>query len=642
MNQDAFPDATLRLERRRRRIGTGVGIAVLLFVAFVTLRGHYHPLGPAGIDPGWQWAINQAREAGHVFGRDIVFTYGPLGFLMMPMDLSNNLLVANTFHLGIQLLFAAALVGLFWGDRWLAGPVVFAVLFLCARHQGLVTEAFLQLVVGLLALMAVVRNLRWPLAVASGLAAVLFLVKMSLGVASVALVGAAFVIGHFLFRRRLAFFAGLVTFPIVLGLLGAVFFDSSATFLKWLQLSSEVVSGYSVANSIVGPPHQVAVGLALMAAWLAAAAVVRKDRLLFACILVFAPIVLIQFRLAFVRQDSHQLQFVPFILALIAICALFCRLPRQLTVCGLAFALVLAIGAVTGLADPQHRGLLPGSLWRGGSGPDALARLLNLETTRAELAIESARNLESLRLPEEWRQRLDGAHNGVGALPWEIQYSPANGLPWNPTPTLQLYSSYTRDLDLWGAGHYAGAKAPRFILNRFAAMGKRRQFFDAPATWRTIFMNYRLRSVWQKSEPLLLLERRVPAREWVFDEVGRDTITLESAGMDVPPSRNLLFADIDLEFNFAGHVQKSIFRVPLIFLLMTYESGQVTVCRLIPGTSNNGLLINAYPRDVDDYVSLWRAEVRDRVVRCTITGPGTAFFKPDAAVTWRELRPVAH
>ena len=35
-----------------------------------------------GLDPSWALAITRAAEAHFVFGREIVFTYGPLGFLL--------------------------------------------------------------------------------------------------------------------------------------------------------------------------------------------------------------------------------------------------------------------------------------------------------------------------------------------------------------------------------------------------------------------------------------------------------------------------------------------------------------------------------------------------------------------------------
>ncbi len=637
MAEATATDAAVPLQRRHR-LELAAGIVIIALTALVTLNGIYLPLGPPGIDPGWQWAVNTARDAGHAFGRDIVFTYGPLAFLIVPMDVSSNLVVANTFLLGFQLLFAAALMTLFVHDRHLLSVATFAVLFVCARHQGLAVEGFLLLVVGLLTLLGVLAGRRLPVAVAALLAAVLFLVKMSLGVASLVILSAGLVIARFVFRRSSRLILALLLFPLTLVILAALFYDRPSTFFRWLHLSAEVISGYSVANSIIGPGVQVAVGTIAVAVWLGSSVALRHDRSLFTCNLVFAPVVLIQFRLAFVRQDTHQLQFVPFMLALIAISSLFAHRPRQVGAHVAAFAALLIAGALTGLADPVGRGLLPANLLSGGSGPRALSQLLHIRATQEALAAESEVNLEPLRLGDDVRTLLEGSHNGVGTLPWEIQYCPANRLDWNPTPTLQLYTAYTSDLDLWSAEHYAGGDAPQFIINSFAAVGMRRQLFDTPATWRTVFINYELRSVWWKPETALLLERREDPPQWKFEEVARSTVVLEGASIPVPASDHLVFADINLRFNGLGRIQKTLFRVPMVVLLMTHESHHITICRLIPGTAGNSVLINRFPRDFRGYRRLWKGVIDDPVVRLAVSGDGTSFFHHRAAVTWRELQ----
>jgi len=627
---------------RKEWVQLGVGFLLIAIVALLTLYSVYRPLGPPGIDPGWRWAVNQAHGAGIVFGRDIVFTYGPLAFLMAPLDISSNLVVANIFLLAIHALFAATLAALFIRDRQVTSVVVFSILFVIARNQGLEIEGFFLLVVGLLALLGVYADRRLPIAVVSTLAGILLLVKMSLAVASLAILAAALIVARLLFRRSHQLALGLLAFPVTLIILALFLFDRPGTFLQWFRLSAQVVSGYSVANSITNAVTnagvQVAVGVLTVAAWVGLSVVLRHNRRLLACNLVFAPVVLIQFRLAFVRQDFHQIQFIPFVLALIAISTLFTHNRRIIGAHIAAFAALLVVGALTNLVDPVTNGLLPSNLLRGGSGSRALSKLLHIGETRAALAAESAINLEPLRLEDSVRDLLQESRNGVGTVPWEIQYCPANGLEWNPTPTLQFYSAYTRDLDLWSAEHYAGADAPQFIINTFSAVGMRRQLFDAPATWRTIFLSYKLRSIGWEPEPALLLERRHDPLQWSFEEGSQDTIALGGASIPVPATDDHLFADIDLRFNALGRIQKSIFRVATVVLVMAHESGHVSICRLIPGTSGNSLLINHFPRDFRGYRRLWQGVRDDPVVRVSISGDGTSSYRPRAAITWRELR----
>ncbi|MGD9252377.1 MAG: hypothetical protein PVG92_00420 [Holophagae bacterium] len=626
------------LMSRRAQVLHATGYLLIAFLALATLSGRYLPLGPPGIDPGWKWAINQAAENGWVFGRDIVFTYGPLGFLMVPMDVASNLLVANLFLILTQILFAVALTALYDRQPNLGIIVLFALLFICAKHQGLAMEGGLLLIIGLSAAVAVVHDRPPLLGAAAVLSAVALMVKMSLGIAGAAMLVVAAIVGRFLFHRPWKLAIPLLLYPLAVAALAFVSFDSIGTFVDWVRLSLEVVSGYSVAMSLRGSLAALLVGSTVMVGWLAAPLLAKNDQQLLACNLVFAPVVLIQFRLAFVRQDSHQLQFIPFMLAAVAASLLFCRHRRQMAAHAAAFTLVLVSGSAVELIAPAERGLLPRSIWQGGSGPRSLAAIFNLDQKRAELADTSREQLSPLLLPGDWQEQLAGSESSVGTIPWEIQYAPANNLSWSPTPTLQLYSSYTEALDEWSAHHYASNKAPRFILNEMAAVGRRCQFFDAPLTWRTVFTHYRLESVWTRNQPLLLLERRPVKIPWQYVEIARDTLRIEGDPIQVPQSRSLVFAEPDLRLTLGGRIQKTVFRVPMIFLVMEHASGKSSFCRLIPATAGNGILVNAYPHDATSYLQLWRGHVLDPVVRCAITGPGEAFFRAEIPLVWYELR----
>ena len=69
------------VRRRKSSLVDFVGfVVVALFTLPLSLRG----VG-AGLDPSWQVGLQLAAVNGFVFGRDVLFTYGPLGFLMFPM-----------------------------------------------------------------------------------------------------------------------------------------------------------------------------------------------------------------------------------------------------------------------------------------------------------------------------------------------------------------------------------------------------------------------------------------------------------------------------------------------------------------------------------------------------------------------------
>jgi len=613
-------------------------IGILVAATFVTLPHVYRPLGPPGIDPGWQWAVNYAQQEGWIFGKDIVFTYGPLAFLMVPLDAGHNLVVANVFYMIVQALFAAALVAISSKTGKPVPTALFAVFYVCACHQGLSIEARLLIILGSLALVSVIDGSRLPLVVSSALAGVLFLVKMSLGIAGVAILAIAVVTSVLVYRRSSSFALGTLGFPTTVGVLAVFLFDHPTSFFHWVSLSLEVVSGYSVANSILGPKSQVAFGALAVVGWIAAALWVRSDRALLACNLLFAPVVLVQFRLAFVRQDTHQLQFVPFMLAIVAISTLLARRRRQILCHAMAFVLLLVGGTGTHLIDPLDRGLLPKTLVTGGSGTQAVLKLVHLRETREELTAASIDNLAALRLPEEWLDLVQSSTNGVGTMPWEIQYIPANDLSWNPTPTLQFYSACTRRLDAWSARRYSGPEAPEFILNQYVPVGKRHQMIDVPATWREIFIRYRMRSFFIQPDQIALLEVRPEIPITSYEEVSREAYVLGSAGLEVPDSQHLLFAEFDLRLNLLGRLQKTVFRVPLIYLVMHRLSGEVTYYRLTPEPAVHGVLINRFPKDFMGYRRLWQGVVDDPVVRITIAGDGMSFFRSPVEITWRELK----
>ena len=611
-------------------------LGCLAWYGLAAFPGTYHAIGPRGLDPSWHWAVNAAAGEGLVFGRDLVFTYGPLGYLLAPLDIGSNLLVANLFAVVLHTLLLAGMV--VWLRR---APSPFSVasgvlLLALAPALGLAVEGLWLLTVAWLGWLAMETSLRWLLDVAAVLAALLVLVKLSLGVAAVLAVLLVMVGERLLLGRSPRWSAAVLGVAVFAAAAGLCFGSLRVTF-DWLDRSAQIVSGYGAALSIIGRGRDVALGLVAVGAWAVAGLATRDRRGMWRWSLLLAPLVLLQFRLGYVRQDGHELQLFGFLFAAGALALATAARPRRRVAVAASLLTVVACATVVAGRPPLGQLLAMGRQLTGVGGMARLQALLELPETRRRLAEVSARQLAELTLPPSWREIMGSEPGPIGTLPWECLYAPANDLRWDPTPTLQLYAAYTADLDRWSARHYAG-NGPRFILDEYQSVGKRHQMWDAPATWRTIYRNYRVRAATE--DPLLaLLERRPRPLPVEYVEVARGQLPLDTP-VAVPSSPNLLFAELDLRLTWSGRLEGSLFRVPLVMLVLHHASGRVTSYRMIPDTARNGILINYFPGQVmERYLRLWTHPVPDPAVRMTITGPGSRFFRSPAAVVWKELRP---
>ena len=79
-----------------------------LLVAFPALP----PPGGMGLDPSWVLGINRAHVQGLVMGRDLVWTYGPLGYLSIPSPAGQHMWPAFLYRILMYLLWCAGLVRL--------------------------------------------------------------------------------------------------------------------------------------------------------------------------------------------------------------------------------------------------------------------------------------------------------------------------------------------------------------------------------------------------------------------------------------------------------------------------------------------------------------------------------------------------
>jgi hypothetical protein len=610
--------------------------AAWLVAVLFTFPGFFNTLG-VGLDPSWAWAINTLPYTGRLPGRDVVFTYGPLGWLLMPAAVQGNLMWAMGFQIVLHALFAVGLARALRGVPAGRGAL-FAGLWLASFMLGLSAESRLLLIVALLLApdLQAPRRIPWAPAVAGVLASFYLLLKMNLGVTAGVLVFAFCAI--LLLRRRpggvRAVAAALAGAVVTILIAVPAVFGSPGNFLRWLGLEAEIVKGYAAAMRVEAAPADLVAGILALT--------------LFAGLCLYAhrvrggaadPLTLLllpawfAFQHGFIRADTHVAAFLPFLLAAVALGLLFVRGEEEPRAAGgVAMALLLlAIPFSMRHAGPASQGV---ELVLGLRGWESLSWTWRPAELESLIRRVQGEMLQPLRLPRELTGPVRRANLGVDVLPWELSYLAANDLRWVPNPTLQLYATYTSRLDTLAAGHFAGPEAPDLLFVDYTAIDNRDMLWDAPETWRAILTSYKLDP--DLKGPFIVARRRARQLSWHLQPVG-EIRTRGLQWIDVPEAApgEWIFAEIHLEPSWTGRLERLLLGVPPVYLQASEGHGRRRISRILPETAAGGLLMSPTAKNMGELAAVWSRQLEaPRNVCFRIGGPGLRCFQDEIRIRW--------
>lgn len=608
------------------------------YLVYVTFPGYYRPIS-AGLDDSWVYAINYLPNSSYLFGRDVVFSYGPLGYLLLPQNLGNNIANSMIFMVAMHSLFTLALFYFLYRERRKLQVILFAASYLItyALFYWRSAEYWLLLIPGLLLGISFNSNkiIKYTSVSVCGVLAGLFLfIKLNLGVGAFAMliVYAIIVIAEQRQQSWRILLTGSITYFTTVLITAFASMKSLPAIIQWFRYSMDIVSGYGEAMSKVGSSAILLLGALSLFIYLALVMILWKQKAQPPYIaLIFVVPVFLAFKHGFCRQDvGHEPLFFGFLLGVLCVLILSAVGKKQLIACIASFIIILGITAYINqpVADTVA------STLQGERGWTNISSLLHRDDLRQRLDEQSSTNLVADRLPSEMVDIIESDGGTVDVLPWEICYCPANNLEWNPNPILQIYSVYTARLDQWSASHYEGDGAPEFLIAEFRNIDGRHPLLGAPATWRSVISNYELTLGDFQQSPLLLKRNMQPSQE-TTTVLKQETAHTEE-WIVVPHSDNLLFIDVDMRLTSLGTAAKTLFRIPPVYIDLIYESGRAMSYRIIPDTAKNGLLINYLPSNAEELSKLFTGTANDRVAQFRISGPGILYYNKKMILTWKE------
>lgn len=125
--------------KRHWKIYNTIIIAVVILTSFPRV---FQAI-TAGLDSSWMYALNKFFAEGYVYGNDIVFTYGPLGWLFSISNIGNNMLLGMCFWsiiLGMHGLLLYQYLFIIKKDNYIIFTVVSLLLFAISDNQLLRQE----------------------------------------------------------------------------------------------------------------------------------------------------------------------------------------------------------------------------------------------------------------------------------------------------------------------------------------------------------------------------------------------------------------------------------------------------------------------------------------------------------------------
>ncbi len=612
-------------------MGARIAARILLF-AYIACVGYpirYH-VAASDLDGAWAVGLNYAQTHGFVHGRDVVFTYGPLSYLILPMAMGSNLGLGILF----QLFFWAAFIAL---TAWIAFvrkvPLVNLLIFAICLYPGTRLfwsfgyagpDFFLSFLV-LLLIAATAVTPRWYIfwIPAILLSALLLLVKLSSGISAISAV-AAFPIAMFLLDRHKAIplltsvIVGVPTFFIAGYLL---YHPSFHDLLVYLKAGFETSAGHSTAMSLAGETGTLLTALAILAGFVLLSAVLYFARqpafaIAIAC---FGPLFL-EFKHSFIREPGHieiLFSFVPLALLTIMLFADL-KIPVQ------AAALLIVSIWLTREAPLYRWTEMPNAPVQ---KMHAFTKLFDYAGLHRFLEQASAQSLQSKRLPDVLLSRI--SNHSITIMPSQCAYGAANPIRYIPLRTLQSDQAYTTYLDRWTAEMFEGAPAPDFVLFEWDAIDGRHPLLDIPQTAVALYRNYEWDSTYGAT--VLLRKRSAP-----LDATLRLVQTADvqiGEPVQLRESNHPLIVRVMLKFNFPGRLRDFFFRIPEVRGILASEGTRFITARVPPLVLPGGVPVNLLPVDLNELVPLFRDNtLNEPMTSLVLSGGGAVAFSSPTRV----------
>ena len=614
-----------------------LGILSLIYCLLMILP--WNPGGYGfGLDQSWASALHIAIAQGIQFGSDLIYTYGPYGFMQVDLYFPDTYIYSFCLRLFIAL---AVWAGLFRIIRHCLARRDKSVLFLIPvfgffpnQFPWLGHFPFTVIILPLILYFYVSSSLTPALVMTIFTMALLSLVKHTYLLPSLLFV-ILITIDELYRQRRFPRIFPLYLIAIVF--LWLVAGQNIANFPSYIVNGFQIIKGYSTSMGIFGPWSEIIFYLISTGLfWLLVSATEWKYRQILGLLpsLGLAAILFITFKGTFVRHSGVRalmatFSTTPVVLMYVAMLWPQIRnygwqLGKKLKVtgtlwCGVALLLLFLMGSTI-----LHHYLDYGY---GTYSLDVL-KLPAIRFSEATALIRGKANLQQkfdmATQDIQARNPLPTISGTVDLYPNEIAVIFANEFDYQPRPIIQSFSAYTGKLAALNADHLRKNNAAETILFDIKPIDGRLPSAEDGLSWPELLTRYDIQDIEGR---YLVLKRNQQPRTYSLQPLVATTVPL-GEWFELPEEQLFpIWAKINLNPNILGKLATTAFKLPPLYMKIETADGKEHKYRLITDILDQGFLISPVLSGRWDFLALadsdWQQRLKwSQVKRIKISNKG--------------------
>jgi len=549
------------------------------------------------LDKSWIAVIAWAAHNRLQWGQDILFTNGPVGYLLYPLNLPVMFWPALFIRFGINLLLLAMLFVISMGLHPVRRIALILTTLFFTLYNAQTTYVFMVVVASWLIFVRQPQNRILQIACISFLAIATMMKGTFLSlVLTVMVLGLVYLV----WRRdwlslALTVSGFVITFVIAWTVTGQEF----SNILPYLQSTFETMRGFSPSMSF---PPQTGILVAGLIGLVAAAMQIaiglaghrREQRAWFMSLILIATLFLV-WKMSFTRADGHTIQlFLYGVPAVLALPVFFLSRPKGAWRLMDYVAIVLMTGCGWFVIHDQSR-LTPALVCRTSWTrlQTSVAGFMAPGKALAKFKAAYERNAQKLALPEI---KKTVGQATVDVFGHEQAVALANDLNYTPRPVWQGYVSATAPLIKANADFYRSARAPQFVIFKLQTIEAHIPTGDDSGALLVLTQDYQ--PVLAENGYLLLQRKPNAPAATELTPISSGEIAL---GDSIPVPEGTIWCRLHFRENFLGKLRSFFYQSPQLYVAIQASNGQVVPQRVITGPADYGFLINPLLRTETDF-----------------------------------------